>query len=383
MTRDHAAELRRELADPRDLAALLGLDEGAKRQADGVTVLCPWHEERSPSCSITTGSDGTVRVHCFGCDAGGDALSLIAQVNGLDLRTDFKRVLIEAAELAGRRDILDDLGADHSGIARKARDLVRRGKAAVTAEGRPLHSVSSLPAATYHAIASALLELSPIEGDGAEYLQSRGLLAAARGDRWGAMPRDQRPIFDTLRRQFDPADLVLAGLVDERRQDRLVRSDHRIVIPWRNETGQIDVLQRRTVGEPVDASVPKYVFPLGRKPASPYGADRIAEAGAIAYVEGAVDVLALRAYLKAKGKEATVVGLPGLTWVPPWGELARGRAAFVAIDADKAGDDRAPTLALNLYAAGAIQVNRLRPSGGKDWGEIWATMIGATSEPRR
>jgi hypothetical protein len=98
---DQAAELRRRLVDPRAVAEALGLVEGAKRQARGIMIRCPWHVERTPSCSVTVGTDGTVRVHCFGCERGGDVLHLVAGARGLDVHRDFPRVLAEAAQLAG------------------------------------------------------------------------------------------------------------------------------------------------------------------------------------------------------------------------------------------------------------------------------------------
>jgi DNA primase len=101
-----AGEIRRLLVDPPCVAEALGLAEGAARQARGITVRCPWHNERTPSCSITVGADGTLRAHCFGCGHGGDVLHLVAQVRGLDLRRDFMRVLDEAAQVAGVK--LDD-----------------------------------------------------------------------------------------------------------------------------------------------------------------------------------------------------------------------------------------------------------------------------------
>ena len=105
---DHAAELRRELTDVRAVIDALGLK--AKREGVGFKVLCPWHEEKTPSCSVRLGQDQTIQVKCHGtCGTGGDVLSLIAQVRGLNPRTDFQAVLAEAAELAGRRDILAEL----------------------------------------------------------------------------------------------------------------------------------------------------------------------------------------------------------------------------------------------------------------------------------
>lgn len=89
------------LRDPADVCRRLGLLEGAKRQGSGLMVRCPVHGDRNPSCSVTRGPDGTLRVRCFGCDLAGDVFSLVAAVEGLDVSRDFRRVLEAAAALAG------------------------------------------------------------------------------------------------------------------------------------------------------------------------------------------------------------------------------------------------------------------------------------------
>lgn len=96
-----AIAIRHRLTDPVKLCRALGLFDGAKRQSGGLLVRCPSHNERTPSCSVTVGADGTVRAKCFGCDWTADVLGLIAQVRGLSLRSDFVGVMAAAAELAG------------------------------------------------------------------------------------------------------------------------------------------------------------------------------------------------------------------------------------------------------------------------------------------
>ena len=113
--RDHKKELRHALADVPRVVRALGLDKGAQRQATGLTICCPWHKENTPSCSVTLGKDGTIRLRCFGCQATGDVFALIAQVHGLDVRHDFPEVLRISAELANATDILDDLDAARCG----------------------------------------------------------------------------------------------------------------------------------------------------------------------------------------------------------------------------------------------------------------------------
>lgn len=110
MRNDLAQEIRAAFRSPRELCALLGLELNAKRQANnGITIRCPIHSENSPSCSVTNGPDGTVRFRCFGCDASGDALTLIAAARSLNLKSQFKLVLETACELGGLWRELDEL----------------------------------------------------------------------------------------------------------------------------------------------------------------------------------------------------------------------------------------------------------------------------------
>jgi hypothetical protein len=106
---DYATEVRRTLVDPFRLCERLGLTKGARRQAGGLIVRCPVHEESMPSCSITRGPDGTIRSKCFGCDWTGDALTIVAAVYKLDTRADFRDVLLEAASIAGLHRVVDEL----------------------------------------------------------------------------------------------------------------------------------------------------------------------------------------------------------------------------------------------------------------------------------
>lgn len=98
---NHAVELRDRLRDPMVLVTALGLNEKSKRQQRGVMILCPVHDERTPSCSVRIGPDGTIQVRCHGCGFSGDALGLVAAVHRWDTRRDFVRILEEAASLCG------------------------------------------------------------------------------------------------------------------------------------------------------------------------------------------------------------------------------------------------------------------------------------------
>ncbi len=108
---NYAPEIKRALTDvTRVLEALGILGEGRARQkqAGGWIIRCPAHNENTPSCSVQAKS-GALLWKCHGCQAGGDVLSLIAIVRSLNLRTDFRDVLIEGARIAGLWAIVGEL----------------------------------------------------------------------------------------------------------------------------------------------------------------------------------------------------------------------------------------------------------------------------------
>lgn len=104
MTPVAARELRarvvRALADPRTVAARLGL-EGRPQSGGGITVPCVWHSERTPSLSLFLAKDGTLGAKCHGCGRGGGVLDVMAAVLGYTLPRDTSEVIRQAATLAG------------------------------------------------------------------------------------------------------------------------------------------------------------------------------------------------------------------------------------------------------------------------------------------
>jgi len=104
-------EVRSALVDVVGVVNALGLSEGARRLSKGLSIRCPAHGDRTPSCSVRLGPDGTIQVKCHACDFRGDVLHLIAKVRGYNLRNgpDFREVLIEAAELAGNLMLAEEI----------------------------------------------------------------------------------------------------------------------------------------------------------------------------------------------------------------------------------------------------------------------------------
>lgn len=357
--------VRREIADPQRLCSALSLTKGAKRQARGLVIRCPWHPDRTPSCSVAVEKDGTIWCHCFSCGAKGDALDLIAQVRGLDVRTQFATVLEEAAALAGIRiEGVPDMGRD-----------AKRSAGADFGSGEPRRRAApALADDRFAAIVAPLLHLGRLDdsaaaADATSYLAGRGLLESAREDGWAAIV-DPEALGRLLADCFPRSELEASGLL---RRGRVDHPDNRLAIPWRSPDGVVYTWQRRRLDGERDR---KYVFPSGRPARWPYGVERLTigpVGGPIVFVEGAVDTLARRALDARAGVQRVVLGVPGTDgWRPEWAELARGREAIVATDADDPGARAADRWARDLHAAGAARVTRLEPAGAHDWAEVLA-----------
>ena len=381
---DHAAHLRRAVTDVASVVATLQLGEGAKRQPGGAVVRCPWHAEKTASCSITNGPDGTIRARCFGCDASGDLLSLAAAVYGLDMRGGFPETLRRVAEDFRLWSVVLELTKERpsgNGLQMAPRATCNGFKS--TPPPPPLPVVDP---AIYDALTSALLERCPIgdEPDARAYLEARGVFADAEARGFGALPSSkgaQLEALAPLAREFGADTLVRAGLV-KAAPGGVWAPAHRLLIPWRDRNGRILSVQRRLIGPSSKDGPPKYLFPRGlAMPGEPFGADTFEGAFEllkhrrspieVAFVESAIDALAMTALARRHGAPRIALGLPSAsTWRSEWARFATGLRAIVATDADAAGEKVALRIIEDCKAAGAASIARRTPTCGKDWGDV-------------
>jgi DNA primase len=395
---DHARAIRHALTDVRRVCTELGLLNGPRpfqRQPRGLTICCPWHDDRSPSCSVRLAEDGTIAAHCFACDKGGDVLSLIAIARRLDMQRDFREVLRTGAELAGLWGVIAELDTATTArpYARARRMVATRTQARAAWSAK--RQAPSIPRADedqdgisdglFHEIASAFLALCPLSEseEVCAYLAGRKLLELAQDAGWGALPAAPRQsaLVAALVRRFNHDAIAASGLAYKRfHEDRTLKlawDDHRLVIPYRapGVDGAIHTVQRRLVRPPREAGEQKFVFPRGRgKPIHPYllpkDLEELSATAPVAFVEGAPDTLALRALCQRSGRAVLVLGIPGVkNWRPEWATFAKGRTALLALDADRAGDEAIATIHRDLHAARAIKRWRPKKGTGKDWAE--------------
>lgn len=373
-----SVDVRAALNDPGQFCEGLGLLAGRRgrdwwREGRSYKVRCPEHG--GCSLHVSLGKDGTIRGKCFGCDFTGDALSIVARVLGLSLRQDFREVLREAAALAGIS--LDTHRSE--GWAPRPRP---------TPPPTPPEP-PTLDDATFAELAEFILAACPLdaEQDVCAYLAGRGLLDIARYQ-LAALPGDPgklRALHHSVVERFGHDAWMLSGLArrEGAQAGEWAWSEHRLVLPWRNADGTVGTLQRRLVRAAREGDRGKYVFPGGRyHPPAPFGAaDVVEEMGpdtSVVFVEGALDTLAMRALVRADGRDRAVLGLPGVEgWRAEWASYGVGRAVYIALDPDGAGERKVAAMETDLRAAGALRIARARPVGGKDWSDVWAARAGA------
>ena len=72
-----------ELKDRNDITELISKYVALKRAGSVMLGLCPFHNEKTPSFTVFP---KTRSYYCFGCGAGGDAVSFVLEISALHRR---------------------------------------------------------------------------------------------------------------------------------------------------------------------------------------------------------------------------------------------------------------------------------------------------------
>ncbi len=246
-----------------------------KRAGSNLTACCPFHNEKSPSFTV---SPTKQFYHCFGCGAHGSAISFLMEYSGLN----FVEAVKDLAQRAGMQ--VPEVRAPR----------------AEAAGGGGTESSEALLDLLHRAAAYYKAELKKSERAIA-YLKGRGLtgeIAARFG--LGYAPAGWQGLASVFADYADRS-LVAAGLViqgdDGKRYDRF---RDRIMFPIVSQRGQIIGFGGRVL----DKSEPKYLnspeTPLFEKGHELYGLfharQGVRAAGRVIVVEGYMDVVALAQY---------------------------------------------------------------------------------------
>jgi DNA primase len=254
-----------------DIVDLIDSRVPLKKVGSNFVARCPFHTEKTPSFSVNRNRQ---TYHCFGCGAGGNAISFLIDYAHLGF--------VEAVE-----DLAAFIGVD---VPREAVDQVDFSSKQDTSR---LYALLEQVAAFY------VEQLRSHEGKVAiDYLKQRGLTGEiARDFGLGYAPNS----WDALLARFDQQTLVDAGMLVVKEDGKVYdRFRGRLMFPIRDK-------RKRVIGfggRVLDDSLPKYlnspetdIFSKGKEV---YGLCELLENKAkperILIVEGYMDVIALAQY---------------------------------------------------------------------------------------
>jgi DNA primase len=260
-----------------DIVDVVGRYVQLKKGGANFMGLCPFHNEKSPSFTV---SPTKQFYHCFGCGAHGTAIGFLIEYSGLGF--------VEAV-----KDLAQNVGM----IVPENEDrLPPAQRAEVQAKSMALSDAMTQACDFYRQQLRGATQA-------VAYLKSRGLtgeIAAKFGmgyapDSWDGL----RAVFP----DYEASALVEAGLVIDKQDEegasrkRYDRFRDRIMFPIRNTKGQVIGFGGRVM----DGGEPKYLnspeTPLFQKGSELYGLfearQAIREAGYVLVTEGYMDVVAL------------------------------------------------------------------------------------------
>ena len=313
-TRDSIERLR----DAVDVVELVGARTDLRRVGGNWMGLCPFHDERTPSFSVS--AEKKV-FYCFGCGESGDAIKFVEATEGLDFPAAVE-MLADRYGVELRREHEDPRAEERRRRRERLRALVERATAFYE---RYLGEAAEAAAAR-------------------EYLAGRGLREdVLREFRIGFSP----PAWDRVamaagRDGYRPEELAAAGLAQRGRGGGLVdRFRGRIMFPLADPRGRVLGFGARSLTE---AERPKYLNTseneLYHKGRQLFGIDRAravaAKRGRIVAVEGYTDVLALH-----QGGMTESVAIMGTALTQEQlAELSRAAGTvYLALDADRSGQE--------------------------------------------
>jgi len=277
------SETIQQIRERIDIVDLISTYVSLSKAGQNFKGLCPFHSEKSPSFSVNPANQ---YFHCFGCQAGGDALTFLMKQENMD----FMEALRELSQRAGI-----PLPEPRQTISRPGSSLSRE----------RYFQLYQLAASWYH----HNLQEAPEAEDARAYLDRRGISRQSWATfQLGYAPEGWNGLSNWLGRQSVTAEeLIHAGLVVRKEQEgprgfsTYDRFRNRVIFPIADTRGQVLGFGGRVMQE--EAS-PKYLnspeTDLFFKGRSLYGLDKArpsaTAAGRFYLAEGYFDVITLCEY---------------------------------------------------------------------------------------
>ncbi|GAA4012728.1 DNA primase [Actimicrobium antarcticum] len=260
-----------------DIVDVVGRYVQLKKGGANFMGLCPFHNEKSPSFTV---SPTKQFYHCFGCGAHGTAIGFLIDYSGM-----------------GFVDAVKDLAQNVGMVVPESDDKMPPAQRAEYQAKSMALSDAMTRACDFYKLQLRTAERAK------EYLIGRGLTGEIAGRFGIGYAPDGWDSLRTVFPDYDATALVEAGLVIDRTDEeganrkRYDRFRDRIMFPIRNTKGQVIGFGGRIL----DSGEPKYLnspeTPLFQKGSELYGLfearQAIRDAGYVLVTEGYMDVVAL------------------------------------------------------------------------------------------
>lgn len=332
-----------ELKMKTDIEDVISTYVTLKRRGATLVGLCPFHNEKTPSFTVYP---ATQSFYCFGCGAGGDAITFLKKIENLDY-LDAVKTLAQRAGLQMPQEGFDD------SLSKRRRRILEMNREA---------------ARFYHNVL-----LSPEGKVGYDYYIGRALSAATINhfglgfapNQWDALLKHMRA------KGYQPAELVDAGLARKGQKGYYDNFRNRVMTPIIDVRGNVIAFGGRVL----DDSKPKYINTgdtLVYKKTNELFALNFAKdskVDALILCEGYMDVIAMH----QAGFTNAVAGCGTALTTEQVRLISRyAKEVILTYDADEAGQ-KALQKAMTLFDQTDVKVRIPALAGGKDPDEIIRT----------
>lgn len=332
-----------ELKMKTDIEDVISTYVTLKRRGATLVGLCPFHNEKTPSFTVYP---ATQSFYCFGCGAGGDAITFVKKIENLDY-LDAVKTLAQRAGLQMPQEGFDD------SLSKRRRRILEMNREA---------------ARFYHSVL-----LSPEGKVGYDYYIGRALSAATINhfglgfapNQWDALLKHMRA------KGYQPAELVDAGLARKGQKGYYDNFRNRVMTPIIDVRGNVIAFGGRVL----DDSKPKYINTgdtLVYKKTNELFALNFAKDSkedALILCEGYMDVIAMH----QAGFTNAVAGCGTALTTEQVRLISRyAKEVILTYDADEAGQ-KALQKAMTLFDQTNVKVRIPALVGGKDPDEIIRT----------
>lgn len=332
-----------ELKMKTDIEDVISTYVTLKRRGATLVGLCPFHNEKTPSFTVYP---ATQSFYCFGCGAGGDAITFLKKIENLDY-LDAVKTLAQRAGLQMPQEGFDD------SLSKRRRRILEMNREA---------------ARFYHSVL-----LSPEGKVGYDYYIGRALSAATINhfglgfapNQWDALLKHMRA------KGYQPAELVDAGLARKGQKGYYDNFRNRVMTPIIDVRGNVIAFGGRVL----DDSKPKYINTgdtLVYKKTNELFALNFAKDSkedALILCEGYMDVIAMH----QAGFTNAVAGCGTALTTEQVRLISRyAKEVILTYDADEAGQ-KALQKAMTLFDQSDVKVRIPALAGGKDPDEIIRT----------